>query len=265
MNHRSKFFVLATCVMWATAWDVDASERRFTYTYESLVLNPGDIELEPWTTYRAGRSSYYRRFDERLEIEAGLTENLQTAFYINFSGITADDGTDYRSTFDFKGISSEWKYKLSDPVADGLGSAFYVEATGQTDELELEAKLIVDKRLDNILFAANLVGEYEWEFSKNETEKVLIFELDLALAYLLNDTWSLGLEIRQVNDFTEGGSKFAHATLFAGPSLSYTSKSFWAAFTLLPQIRAFKGKTDNNLVLDGHERLESRLIFGIHL
>ena len=35
-----------------------ATNRSFVYTQESRVLAPGESELEPWTTFRAGRSRY---------------------------------------------------------------------------------------------------------------------------------------------------------------------------------------------------------------
>src|SRR4030095_5745677 len=62
----------------------NASERRFTYTYESLVLNPGEIEIEPWTTFRIGKDDYFVRIDHRLEFEAGLPTRLPDAFSLTF-------------------------------------------------------------------------------------------------------------------------------------------------------------------------------------
>lgn len=69
------------------------SERRFAYTYESAVLGPEQIELEPWTTARIGRGDFYRRFDERLEFEIGLTERLQTSLYLNFTVLRSEHGS----------------------------------------------------------------------------------------------------------------------------------------------------------------------------
>ena len=143
-----------------------ASERRFTYTYESLVLNPGEIEIEPWTTFRIGKDDYFVRIDHRLEFEAGLTMSLQTAFYLNFH--TAQVGDAMESEFEVGGISNEWKYKLKDPVADPVGTALYFEWGASTEELELEAKLILDKRWTNYLVAFNAVVEPEWEFEIEE-------------------------------------------------------------------------------------------------
>ena len=67
-----------------------ASERHFTFTYESAVLPPGKWELEPWNTFRLGKEDYFARLDTRLEAELGLSDRLQTSLYLNLSSRTAD-------------------------------------------------------------------------------------------------------------------------------------------------------------------------------
>src|SRR5690349_6068799 len=117
-----------------------ANQRHFTYTYESAVLPRGDREVELWSTFRTGRHDFYSRFDHRAEFEFGLTDRLMTSFYLNWQKISEADNTttppSIQSSSDFTGVSSEWKYKLSDPVADKIGSALYGELTLGTDEME---------------------------------------------------------------------------------------------------------------------------------
>src|SRR6266545_4508107 len=163
-----------------------ANERHFTYTYESAVLPPGAKELEVWTTPRIGKDSYYVRFDERVEFEVGVTDRVMSAFYLNISNTTAQVGPDARETeTEFEGVSSEWKFKLGDPVADALGIGLYGEVTASTDELELEGKLLLDKRIGPLLVAGNLVLEQEWKFEEPDNESENAIEIDLAAAYTL--------------------------------------------------------------------------------
>ncbi len=247
--------------------DARANERRFTYTYESLVLNPGDVELEPWTTFRIGRRDFYTRMDNRLEFEFGVVDGLQTAWYFNWSSTTQDkDGARVHGS-SFESVSNEWKLKLSDPVADALGSALYLEGSAGPSEAELEAKVIVDKRFGPVVFALNLVGEHEWEFEEDETEREVGAEIDLGLGWLVSDRFSLGVEVRNVNEIKpEDG--WEHSALFAGPAASYSSEKWWTAVTILPQVLKLKGEEEDegsSLVLSGRERLEARVLFGIHL
>jgi len=244
--------------------EAQATERRFTYTYGSDVLNAGALELEPWTTARVGRSTFYSRMDHRLEFEAGLTDRVQTAWYLNFSAVNRREGPGRVQEFRWQGVSWEWKFKLLDPVADPVGLALYLEPGFGPAEGELEAKVIVDQRIGNFYTAFNAVGEYEAEFATPELEHEMILEFDLGAAYFVTPALALGVEVRS-HSVGEVGEGFQHSALFAGPVVSYAAPKWWTAFTLLPQVAAVHGATDHGLDLDEHERVEARMLFGMHL
>jgi hypothetical protein len=245
-----------------------ANERRFTYTYETGVLPTGARELEVWTTHRSGRDHPWSQFDHRFEFEVGLGRGFMTAFYVNASGTgeTLSDGS-RQSTFEYEGVSSEWKWKLLDPVADPIGLALYGELTFAPKETELETKLLLDKRIGDFLLAFNAVGEMEWEHGKHEGEEEeeaeLKYESDLAFAYLLPGGFAAGLEARHALKFEEEETKYS--VLYAGPVLSYATEGWWVAATAMRQIRAFKGATNGDYSYDDNEKLNLRLIFSFHL
>ena len=243
-----------------------ANERHFTYAYESGVLPKGGKELELWVSPRIGRRDFYSRFDLRAEFEVGLTDRLQTALYLNSRSITEEDGQgDSKTEFEFTGVSSEWKLKLFDPVADALGFALYGEITGSTDELEVEGKLIADKRIGPWLLAANLVAEQEWEFGPGETEREMAAEAALGLGYFLTLNLSIGIELRNHNAFSEG-EDWEYSALFLGPVLSYAEEGWWAALSFMPQLPALKGaKPGDSRILDEQEKINARLLFAFHL
>jgi hypothetical protein len=60
--------------------------------------------------------------------------------------------------------------------------------------------------------------------------------------------------------------EFEHSAFFLGPVVSYRHEKWWATLTVLPQIygKNYDGNPDNNkgLVLDEHERVNIRLLFG---
>jgi len=261
MSSRCLFALALTVALAPTV--AHASERRFTYTYESSVLNPGDVELEIWNSVRAGRSSFYNRLEQRIEVEVGVAPGLQTALYLNTKAITKASGDDRVTEFEFAGFSSEWKFKLSDPVADSIGTALYLEGTLASAEAEVEAKLILDKRWDSVLLALNLVGEYELIFEHPETESEVVLEADVGLGYFLSSSVFAGVEIRSHTVFVGGETLSA---LYAGPTFSYSSEKWWIALSLLPQL-PFKiaGGQDSGPELGDHERLNARLLLGIHI
>jgi hypothetical protein len=245
-----------------------ATERHFAFTYETGVLGPGEAELEPWTTFRVGRDHYYSRIDNRLEFEFGVVKNLQTSLYWNFERVTADErnpvtgGLERSSEFTLASISNEWKYKLSDPLADAVGSALYFEGAYGPDEAELEAKLLFDKYFGDFLVAANLVGEQEWEFSEDETESDQTFELNLAAGVFLTNSLVLGLEAQSTTLIEEGDVEAS--AIYAGPSLAHTLGRYWASVGVLPQVAALKSE-EGFRDLEHNEALWVRILLGFHL
>ena len=250
---------------------VSANERRFAYTYETSTLPPGVREIELWNTYRTDKGFFYRRLDQRVEYEFGITNNLMSALYLNNSWKLQDSngGADSGNAMASSevSISSEWKYKLMDRVADPIGFALYGEATLGLNEVELEGKILFDKQIDNFLFAFNGVIEHEWEteleLGETEIEKELVFEFNFGATYFISNSFSVGVEARNHNEVKDG--TWEHSALFLGPALSYSTEEWWATLTVLPQITAFKGATKGNLVLDEHEKMEARLLFSFHL
>jgi len=247
-----------------------ANERSFTYTYESSVLNAGQREIEIWNTFHWQRQDYYRRFRHRVEYEVGLGGNLQTAFYLNLTNTAKQEGSGSTAFLEKEievGFSNEWKYKLSDPVANVLGFALYGEVGVTANEVELEGKIILDKKIGSTLQALNLVFEPEWETEiengKTATGYAFSFECDYGFSYRLSDRWNLGVELRNHNEYTKDG-RLQHSTLFGGPVVSYATEGFWITLTALPQLYAFRalpGNKNSHRELRVHEQLETRMIF----
>ena len=266
-----KKFLILTAVIFLTEIAY-SDDRKFTYTYESSTLAKNVSDLEVWTTYKGGREYFYSAFENRLEYEVGLTNKLQTAFYMNFKNVTQANSTtgDYDTEFEFKGISSEWKYQVLNKYRDGIGFAPYVEFGFNTNEIKLETKLIADKQLSKkFLIAFNVVGEYEWEYNPSPapTSKKFELEFDLGLAYDISSDFSVGVEAKSLTEYPNGeGAEFS--SLFVGPNFSYRGEGWFMACTYLPQIPAIQRSVNNpecSLVLDEQERNNVRLILGFTL
>ena len=262
-NELNSLIALAFLACLVSARESGAAVRHFAYSYESGTLRADSLEFEPHSTVRIGREEYYSRFDERLEFEIGLTDRLQTAIYLNMSAVAAGAPGARELSLKGLGLSSEWKYKLTDPVADVLGSALYLEIGGSPLELELEAKVILDKRLGSLLLSCNLIVEQEWEFETNPAERETGLEVTLGLGYFVTPRLFLGLEARSPS-VIEGDEGVEHAALFAGPTLAYSSDSWWTVLSLMPQLTSLAANP-GGLDLEDFERGEVRLIVGFHL
>jgi len=246
---------------------VNAQDRLFTYTYQSNVNSKGQKELEVWSTMHNGRDNFYRAFDHTLEFEIGLGSKLQTSFYLNYGyskGIETNAGVDNLFSNNDYSFSNEWKLKLSDPVANTIGSAVYFEYKLGTSETELEAKIILDKQIGKTLQCINIVGENEFEKNfetsgskiKAENESEWKFEFNYGFSYQLNKNLAFGIEARNQNIVDDKVWEFS--VLSAGPCISYNHEGFWMNLTILPQISNLKSSKRE---LTENEKLQTRLIF----
>jgi hypothetical protein len=247
-----------------------AQDRVFTYTYQTNVLPSGVKELEYTSTLRSGKKEFYNAIDQRFEMELGLGKNVQTAFYFNTSTSVSKGigGLVRNSEISF---SNEWKVKLSDPVANKIGTGLYGEIGFNGDEFEFEGKFLLDKKFGNNLIALNLVGEYEMEYTYEvqenevETETETPFELDLAFMHFHGSHAGLGLEVRNHNEMKEG--YWENSPWFAGPTFHFNGTNWFINFSVLPQL--FNAKKEegikDNLELNDHEKVEARVLLSFTL
>lgn len=246
-----------------------AQDRLFNYTYQSNVLNPKEKELEAYNTFSLGKEDFYRAYQSKLEFETGISRHLQASFYLisqTSTGYNLNKDSALSSASSFA-VANEWKYKISDPVANAIGSALYTEFELSKDAFAWENKIILDKKLGQSTLALNLVGELE-------SGKILIgkqlarsrefnAEVHAGYAYQVAKGWNLGVEARNINTRSDG--TWEASNLFAGPVVSYFRDEFWVNLTVMPQLHSFAGTTRNGLDLDRFTKWESRLSFSFEL
>ena len=261
------------------------ADPDFAYVYTAAVEKAGETEVSLWATNRRGKGQgHYDAQDYRIEVERGLTEHLQAAFYANFEshhlrGLSGEFGSVDRDLA-FQGLSAEFIYQLREPKDGRLGVAVYAEpawsriskVTGRKgDEYELELKAIIQKNLlaDRLVWATNLTLEPEWEreheliapgLMTRKTEKELGVELATALSYRLGSRWWLGGEARYHSLYPNwtNGLKREDYAVHAGPSVHYAGGKWAVTATWLPQL--FGSPSPNgSLELKDHEKDELRV------
>ncbi len=212
--------------------DVSANERRFTHTYDSLVMPKEARELEPWATVTFLPDRQGLALSNRMELEWAISNRLLTAFYINWS---AD-----RSGASFDGISSEWKLNLLRRAVAPVGLALYGEVSAGPSETELEAKVILDLDKGPLLVAYNLVGEVEWEYETGEPdlEMEAAIENKLGVSVRVFKGVHLGLELENENHLSPDQG-FEGGELALGPALAFNQQHWWMASTLMVPVASY--------------------------
>jgi len=261
MNTKKQSLLFLTAVSISAA-HCSADERLFTYSYEAEVLPKGATEFEQWITHSRDKADgVFSRWDFREEMEFGLTDRLTTALYLNFRDTTVTTDTVDSHDFEFKGVSSEWKYQFLNPNTKPIGLLGYGEVTYNGSELELEQKLILQKNFgEHWVAVLNVIAEQEWEWENNDEERELVLEFTAGLSYKINPNWAVGIEGRHHRVYEDWDEELGNAW-FVGPALHYARSQWWATLTVLPQV-AGHPDTAHGLELDEHTKVEARLIVG---
>ena len=251
-----KMFWIGLFILALTPPAARASDRHFSFSYESPVLNDGGREIESYTTYRFGRDTFFSGLKENLEFEMGLGGGIQTSLYLNFDQEMAGDGTGtINQSLLFDGIAAEFKFKLLDNVADAVGLGLYLETEFEPDELDMETKVIVDKISGSFLWTANLTCEPHFNWIDNSAALSLIPSAGLGV-FLVPDRFFLGLEVQNDNEYAGTPQTQVESILSLGPVLSYTGNNWWTTLTILPQVANLMG---GPLDLTNSQRWQVRL------
>ena len=267
-----------------------ADENLFGYTYGAETLPNGKWEFYNWATARLSKGKgTYRALDLAQELEYGITDRWQASLYVTERGheirgsAPVEDGeAEYpdRSSFEFQGLQLASKYMLLSPFKDAIGLALYGEAgwsrhfkiSGQQqDEYYFEGKIILQKNFleDALIVALNLTGEYELRRIRGDKESDSEIEAEVTggITYRVAPNWYVGLEARMHSEFPNSDFRgWEHYAVFAGPTIHYGAKTWWATLTWLPQLTGWPNDPErsNNLHLGEHERNEIRLKVGIN-
>jgi hypothetical protein len=192
--------VLATIAVAATAAPALANPRALPFTYTTDTLAAGAVEIEQYvdlTPLRAispstSRPQWYLPSAFQTEIEIGLADRLELGLYMT---IVPDAGEQLASKALFpgtgNGLKQRLRYIFADPGAWPIDVGVYGELVENEREIEIEAKLLLQKRFDRLRVAANLSGEFELYFSE---QRELVLNPSLGATYEITPSLHLGLD-----------------------------------------------------------------------
>lgn len=231
-----------------------ASERPFTFSYDTYALGKGGVEFEQWVTWQNHKEDEhgYNRFEFREEVEIGLADNFTLGLYLpTWSYERSED----RHNLKFDSIDVEGIVYLSNPVEDFLGVGLYGELKIGEGEVEFENKLLLQKDIGNWTFVYNFVVETEIEGILNEhdeeNEVTGVLEHTFGVAYALTPSLFLGGEAVIESEY-EDWSEYEGTTAYAGPVVSIRNiagTKAWATFTPTFQITDQESEPDFNFRL----------------
>lgn len=214
-----------------------ANPRALPFTYTTDTLPEGGVEIEQYADLQPMRATDPADSRRRLtylgsafqtEIEIGLLPRLELGLYFT---LAPEPGGGYADTAEFPGIGTGLRQRLRYIFAD-LGEwpvdvGVYGEVTESTSELELEAKLLLQRRFDRVRVAANLSAEYELTLERTHA---VVLNPSLGVTYEVSPSLGVGVDSWLRHDGASDATGFNATTqLYVGPAVMASFGKLWWA------------------------------------
>lgn len=173
----------AAAVVLGTSLPARANPRPFPFTYIYETEAEGEAEVEQYADVaplralstvgsNQGKKAWYAQTQFQTEYEHGLTDRLELGLYVVVVPTPGESYTQTATTFEATGVKQRLKYRFADAGAWPVDLALYGELVETQRNFEVEAKIILQRRVGPVRVAANVVGEREfyydgareWEF-----------------------------------------------------------------------------------------------------
>ena len=251
--------LITSILLLAAARSAHADRRYFLQSYTPYVAPAGNLELEATSIAASGQGdSTGTAWKNRIEFEYGITDRLTGAMYLNF---IQPAGFDAPTTFD--GPSLEFIYRLAEPGRLPVDPAAYLEVRANGNELEVEPKLLLARRIYRLVTTVNVIGEFERinaGVNKGTTEKKL--ELAFGMSRELGKVFAFGLEAVYARQFLDQAAD--PSSVLLGPTINLQSSKVQLSLGWHPQISGNPAST-RGLNLADFPRSEVRLLVGVEL
>lgn len=209
----------------------------FTYVYETLPK--GSFELEQYADYTPIRvtnanvsgSFVYGASQFQTEFEYGITDRLELGLYVTIAPTTTDQPAVYVPPLtEGTGIKERLRLRLAEEGQWPLDVGLYGELVENERELELEAKIILQRRIGDLRIVANLWAEREYEnFSVHQGDWVL--NPTLGLTYQVTPVFHPGIEGWMRAEYPDSNPQPRPFNLgpvvYAGPTMMFDFGNFW--------------------------------------
>ena len=199
-----------------------ANPRPLPFTYPYETLPKGGLELEQFADIAPvvsltedGEREWSARYQLITEVEYGITDRLELGLYF----VAATDPGEAPLVFD--GIKQRLRYRFGESGQYPIDLAIYGEIAEKHDEIEIELKINLQKRLGPARLMLNLSGERAFDY-KGGGDWVLNPSGGVAIE--LSPAVSIGLEYWM---HAKIGGNTQH---YVGPTLALQWKKMWVSF-----------------------------------
>ncbi|HEV7557338.1 MAG TPA: hypothetical protein VGO00_17845 [Kofleriaceae bacterium] len=182
----------------ALAGTASANPRALPFTYTTDTLPQGGVEIEQFVdliplqaAFTEGQHDYLAS-QFQTEIEIGIADRLELGLYMTYVPTIASDQAQGTAIMpEGNGIKQRLRYIFAEPGAWPVDVGVYGELTENEREIELEGKILLQKRFDKLRVAANIWAEYELYFSH---QRDIVLNPTLGATYEVTPSFHLGID-----------------------------------------------------------------------
>jgi hypothetical protein len=199
---RKAAVLVASAILLATT-SARATPQPLPFTYVYETLPKGSLEVEQYVDFTpvtvlsatTGQPVRYGASQFQTEFEYGITDRLELGLYATFAptGSAASYAPSSLPTLtEGNGVKERLRLRFAEEGQWPLDTAVYCELVENEREFEIEAKIILQRRIRALRIVANLWGEREYEFSANQADWVI--NPTLGLTYQVTPMFHPGVE-----------------------------------------------------------------------
>src|SRR5262249_39013084 len=139
-----------------------------------------------------GETVTYLATQFQTEIEYGIADRLELGLYFTYVPSPGSQYVNAATTMtEGTGLKQRLRYQLADPGAWPLDVGLYGEIVENDHELELEAKILLQRRFGRLRFVSNLWAEYELYY---QSQRDFVINPTLGATYELDPKVHVGVE-----------------------------------------------------------------------
>jgi hypothetical protein len=216
----------------------------FTYTYETL--GEGEVEIEQYadlvplrgTNTTTNAPTWYVGTQFQTELEYGISDRLELGLYFTFVPLpsaTLPRGgaastpalSNVSPMIEGNGVKQRLRLRLADPDELPVDIALYGEVVENEREIELEAKIILQKRFAGLRLDVNLWGEREFYYDGHNE---WVINPTAAVSYQVTPSIFPGVEAWVRSEYLDGDETRSFnqgPAAYVGPTFSVNFGRLW--------------------------------------
>jgi len=191
-------FLACAVLVLSASRSARATPRPLPFTYTTETLGQGELEVEQFADLTPVKGldsnnnpTWYLGTQFQTEFEYGITDRLELGLYVVYVPTPATF-LEVPEMTEVTGVKERLRYVFADPGAWPLDVGVYGEIVEGQTEVELEAKVLLQRRVGKLRIDTNLWAEYELNLGSPQAGVLLgVHEKDIVLNPTLGATYEI--------------------------------------------------------------------------